>query len=245
MRLSVSEVQVMCQRAAVGAGLPVGLGEDGAAAAAWLVTTGLDGVEVFRRALDGLMAGTAVAVTPEVHDHEHRLVPVDVRRHSSALYAGPAISDRILVHGEGSRIARLVLPTVDEPLLVFACAMITVRRTTAPVTIQRQGHGSQQGYQARNLDHAWSLWGETAESLDAPGPADVIVALGSRAEEPGLLRLLTAADIEDAARQCYDHGVGVTADAYEWLVFHGRKILVADSHQSRLAGAGAGLSDND
>lgn len=245
MRLSVNEVRIMCQRAAVGVGLPFGLGEDGAAASAWLATAGLDGVEVFRRALDGLTAGTAVAVAPEVHGHEHRLVPVDARRDSSALYAGPALSDRIPVHGAGSRVARLALPAVDEPLLVLACAMITVRRTTAPVTVQWQGYGNQRRYQARYLDHAWSLWGEAAECLDAAGPADVIVEPGSRAEEPGLSRLLTAADIEDASRHCYAHGVRVAADAYEWLNFHARKILVADSHQSRLAGAGAGLHDND
>ncbi|HSH43254.1 MAG TPA: DUF3726 domain-containing protein, partial [Arenicellales bacterium] len=62
MRWSLNEARVICQRAAVGAGVPYGLAEDAAAAAAWLAAGGLPGMAVFRRCLDRFQSGQAAAV---------------------------------------------------------------------------------------------------------------------------------------------------------------------------------------
>lgn len=84
-----------------------------------------------------------------------------------------------------------------------------------------------------------------AQRVDAPGPVDVFVALGPGDEARELPCLLTAGDVEDAARRCHEHGAVIATGAYERVNAPARKMLVADSHHSRLAGAGAGLRDND
>lgn len=238
MRLSVNEVQTMCQRAAAGAGLPFGLAEDGAAAAAWLTMTGFDGVGVFCRALDGVLAGRAGRAKPGVDSERYCLVPAAGGYHSSALYAGPALADRMLVHAATGG-APLAAHAVDEPMLVLACAAIAGRRAAVPLTV-----GWHQ-CEARCGGGACSLWGSDAQRLDTPGPVDVFVALDPGDEAPELPCLLAARDVEDAARRCHEHGAVIATGAYERVNARARKMLVADSHRSRLAGAGAGLRDND
>lgn len=238
MRLSVTEVQTLCQRAAAGAGLPFGLAEDGAAAAAWLTTIGFDGVEVFCRALDGMLAGRTGRAKPGVDSERYCLVPAAAGCDSSALFAGPALADRMLVHAATGG-APLAAHAVDEPLLVLACAVIAGRRAAVPLRV-----GWHQ-CEARCGGGACSLWGSDAERRDAPGPVDVLVELGPGNKARELPCLLAAGDVEDAARRCHEHGAVIATGAYMRVNARARKMLVADSHHSRLAGAGAGLRDND
>lgn len=237
MRLSVNEVLTMCQRAGAGAGLPFGLAEDCAAAAAWLTTAGFDGVEVFRRALDGMLAERTGSVKPVVDGDRYCLAPAAAGRGSSALFAGPALSDRMRVHAiaGGAPLAALA---VDEPMLVLACVVIAGGRA-APFTV-----GWRQ-CEARCGDGGCSVWGIDGERLDTPGPVDVLVELGRGTGGRELHCRLAARDIEEAARRCHDQGVVIATGAYQRVNAWARKMLVADSHHSRLAGAGAGLRDND
>ncbi len=57
--------------------------------------------------------------------------------------------------------------------------------------------------------------------------------------------MLSAGAMAQSVRRCYDEGIVVADHAYERVNAHARKMLVADSPRSRIAGAGAGLHDND
>ncbi|MDZ7843088.1 MAG: hypothetical protein U5R46_20065 [Gammaproteobacteria bacterium] len=74
----------------------------------------------------------------------------------------------------------------------------------------------------------------------------MIVAWDSPGDgEPGLHRLLSAEAMAQAVQLCYQQGVVVDDQVYWRVDAHARRMLVADSPRSRIAGAGAGLRDND
>jgi hypothetical protein len=246
MRMSMNEVLTMCQRAAVGAGLPVGLAEDCAAASVWLETTGLNGVRVFRRALDGYLAGRTTGVTLETGAGRQRLLPMgDGGRGASALFAGPALSDRVAVHGAGRIAGPVEAHAVDEPILALACVVAGLHRAPDTLTIHWLQGAGRLRCEARCRDGAWSLWGDDGAVAGEPGPVDLLADLGSPGAPRDMASLFTEAAIAEALEHSHARGVQVAAGDYERVNASARKVLVADSPHSRLAGAGAGLHDND
>lgn len=233
----------MCQRAAAGAGVPFGLAEDCAAASAWLATAGLAGVEAFHRALERFLAGSSGPVEPEVGGGAYSLSPVAHGQSASALFAGPALSDRIPVRAPDGSGAPLCARAVDEPLLVLAC-IVAAGHAPPALTVRWQGPVGR--WAARCRDGAWSILGDDAGGLAETGSVDVFVDRESPiGKEPGLYCLLSATAIAQAVRRSYHQGVAVDDEVYRRVDSHARKMLVADSPRSRIAGAGAGLRDND
>jgi hypothetical protein len=61
MKRSLNEIEVAARRAAIGAGLPVGLAQDVSAAVAWLVARGLDGAGCLAALLEGVRREPSIA----------------------------------------------------------------------------------------------------------------------------------------------------------------------------------------
>lgn len=241
MRLSVNEVYTTCRRAAAGAGLPEGLAEDAAAATVWLVLAGLDGIEVFRRALENVAAGRAGAVTGAAHDGTYLYTPADEGKLASALFAGPALFDRIAAGMDDPCVG---IQLVDEPVLALAGADPAARRAPRPTRFHCRLADGQSGFEARFDEAGCWIHAGDARDIDGPGPGDLFVEWPTGGEPDSPCRL-TPAEAERTARRCHEEGVTVSDAVYEPVSARARNMLVADSERSRLAGAGAGLNDND
>jgi len=110
MRHSLNEVEVTLRKAAVGAGLPIGLAEDISRAAAWLVAGGLDGAGA---GLTAVEAGKTISSGVVMDDGTVRF---DTSRIACD---GPSAID-FLIAGQGRVMAQMTKP--DSILLMAGLA---------------------------------------------------------------------------------------------------------------------------
>ncbi len=108
MRRSFNEVELMLKKAAVGAGLDVGVAEDVARAAVALCRAQWDGVAIMAAALSRHQAG----------GRDNSLE----RQITRALCDGPSILDELIVQGTGCEIT---LAGVDHPKVLVGLGLIT------------------------------------------------------------------------------------------------------------------------
>ena len=122
MNLSLNEIEVMCKRAARGAGLPWGLAEEAAAASRFLTEVALPGADMLARLLERNDRRPVAMLAPMAAEGcwravSGRLCPV---------IAGSVLSDRAAELETG---AVFEMEEVDLPLLLlpFAAASIVGR----------------------------------------------------------------------------------------------------------------------
>ncbi|MBB4304729.1 hypothetical protein GGD81_003793 [Rhodobium orientis] len=237
--LSLNEIKFFFTRAAVGAGAPFGFGESFSKSLIFLAAIGLDPAAVAAPALDALAEGTSVPVAA-FDDGPKGLTarPATEGAPVSAIYAGPAVADRLLLLAARGDALPVLLPAVDQPALVLAA--IGTSSLAAPRIVISWHNGTDAIRMVRSGDGV-DISGTTLAGLVCPAPASATVML---AEADGLPPFSAEAFLKARSGRLVE-GVAVDGESFAAVQRHFRKCLVPSTDRSRIAGAGAGLTDND
>jgi hypothetical protein len=230
--LSLNEICFYFTRAATGAGAPFGIGEDFAAAAVWLSGQGADPAVLAAAALAGLTEGISGMRPCEAGD---ACWQSDDRPALSAIHAGPAAADWLTVEAAQSGRGRLVLRRIDQPALIAAAIAAAGVAAERIAVLWSSAIGERRGVVLAG--GSVSLVQGEEWRAPSPQPADVELVLNG----PDLpVRTGTA-------RAAAVAGEPVAVGDAPWAIIHACfcKSLVPSTNQSRKAGAGAGLTDND
>ena len=216
MAFSLNEIEVMCKRAARGAGLSWGLAEEAGKAARWLSSHGLPGPEELAeiltrndgRSYDELAPGSVQGIWCAPSG---RLCP---------LISGAALSDRAADIANGRTIE---FGAISQPLLLAPYAAAAAVQT------------------GKSLGLHWSgvIMAIAPESVSIEGdPA----AVAARSADWVRCRLG-----DGAMNAVVSRTLVRTVDAETWsrLSAFAQRTFAPATEASRLAGAGAGLTDND
>ena len=241
--LSLNEISFYFTRAAVGAGTPFGIGEDFAEASKSLAYLDLDPAAAALPALHGLARGssggslTLHAAADAIH------VRSSAGRILSAFYAGPVIADRLSIEAGGRKTCRLRLDDTDQPMLIVA-AVAAAGIDTARIALS---------WSSRKGAHVVvelgggiaTIAGLHEADVAAPAPAPVEVVLNDAAGVATPPSHAATKRLAEGRRRAVEHGVAVDDEAWSGVMGFFGRCLVPTTAQSRDAGAGAGLTDND
>jgi hypothetical protein len=216
MIVSLNEIESLALKACRGAGMSWGLAEEAGRAACWLALRGLP----WDRSLAARLEQSHLVSPPCLSPPD--IGPARAGGLLCPIHAGAAISDLIGLE------RRLTLHNVIEPIWVV------------PFADRR----------ARSGSHVALSWDGGAIEIGAPRTAATDASLRGLAVER-LDRLHAALHAVDATRheiaRGWEPSDGLEADAAAWAALEAwaARCYVPASLQSRLAGAGAGTSDND
>ncbi len=228
MHLSISEIDSNLVKAVLGAGLPLGLGEEAGRAARDLAGQGVDGLAAFADALDALDSGrsTGFQIDPAM---EGAFLPAEEGLSLSALRAGPSACD-LLVAGarSGKSHAAIALTAVDAPMVILSQALVASSEIETAIVVRwRDLEGLCQAGRLK-------ITGGGLEDCLAAGPADLAMTLSEPKES-----------VPEAASDALANGLSVDAETWRRIYAYANRQLVPATEASRLTGAGAGLTDND
>ena len=216
MTFSLNEIEAIGKRAARGAGLPWGLAEEAGKAARWLTARGLPGPEEL-----------AEILTRNDGKDYHDLAPVSANGVWQApsgrlcpLVSGPALCDRAAEIADGLEIE--FGPTA-QPLLLAPYAAGAAKLTGATIELSWPG-----------VVMLFTLNGVATEGDNAALTARSAESVRCRRSENAM-----------AASPAGAPGRVVDAETWSRLNAFAQRTFAPATEASRLAGAGAGLTDND
>jgi hypothetical protein len=232
MTLSLNEIEVTVRKAALGAGLPLGLAEDAGAVAGWLAAGGFPVAELMQEALASPHAG------------EPRLLRAGQIYRSaagegpcSALRLLPSACDLVLAAASGGG-GTAVEAVVDLPVLAVAQAAIACAGGATPLAVEIEGR-----LRAATGGGRTAIVGTAAE-LSELRSAPVRIR-GVRDEDFTAASAERTADLARARRSALEAGVRVEEAAWRQIETLAARTLVPATAHSRERGAGAGLVDLD
>jgi hypothetical protein len=216
MIVSLNEVETLSLKACRGAGMSWGLAEEAAHAARWLAAHGW----AWDRSLVALLSRRDDLSPPLVSAHDMR--PTEEGAVLCPIHVGAAVAD-LLRPGE-----HLTLHHVLQPmwLVPFACRWVRLGRIARLTWADGE----------MEVDTARPEISATATADLAVDRLDWIRVELSAEHSP------TSGASPAVARS---DGTAVDPSAWQALEARGARTYVAASLRSRIAGAGAGLSDND
>ncbi|HEX6101417.1 MAG TPA: DUF3726 domain-containing protein [Alphaproteobacteria bacterium] len=231
MTLSLNEIEVTVRKAALGAGLPLGLAEDAGAVAAWLAAGGFPVAELMQEALVSAQAG------------EPRLVRAGQVYRSAAgegpcaaLRLLPSACDLVLAAASGGGTA--VEAVIDLPVLAVAQAAVACAGGATPLAVEIEGR-----LRAATGAGQTAIVGTAAELSEfRSAPVRIRVA---RDEDFAAASADRTADLARARGSALEAGVRVEEAAWRQIEALAALTLVPATAQSRERGAGAGLVDLD
>lgn len=237
MRVSLNEIEKVCEKAACGVGVPAGADSDIGFGAAWLEARGLPGVTVAARDLGEFGNGSLTWQSGGTERHG------DALGLSLLPYAGGLIdlaaADALGKPGEAKAI---VVANARSPLFLLPAAVACSRdgcsfRITwaSPdvVVIVDSDHGSS--------IHAHALASDAATTLRI----EAVVGDVDVKEPPSLPLLCDHAALESRLAASLREGVAVDQPSWDRLQELAARTLVPASAESRRRGAGAEIDDNE
>ncbi|MCW2306003.1 DUF3726 domain-containing protein [Rhodobium gokarnense] len=237
--LSLNEIKFFFTRAAVGAGAPFGFGESFSKSLIFLAALGLDPARIAAPALDALATGASVPVAAFDAGPEGLTARATIQGAPiSALYAGPAVADRLLLLAARGDALPVLLPAVDQPALVLAA--IGASKIALP-RIAVSWHDGADAVRVVLSGDGVDVSGAPAAGLVRRTPAFTTVCV---ADTDGLPPFSAEAFLKAQSGRLAE-GVAVDGESFAAVQRHFRKCLVPSTDRSRIAGAGAGLTDND
>jgi len=216
MTFSLNEINATCKRATRGAGLSWGLAEEAGYAASWLARHSLPGPEA--------LAGHLTAIDGVGYDQISPQGTSDIWHASGGtlcpLITGAALCDLAgaLATGRTIALGRLSYPLLLLPFVAAASAM-----ENAQLSLSWAGVTAEFGPELR-------LAVAAADSLTQDLVPGVHITMGHTLSG------------EPVPRQTRGH---ISPEAGRILGSLGHRTYAPDTAESRLSGAGAGLSDND
>lgn len=207
----------MGKRAARGAGLSWGLAEEAGKAARWLAERGEPGADM----LAGRLADIDGVAYGDLAPADHDGVWSAPRGVLCPLVAGPMLSDRA---GDIAAGDELVFATTADPAFLAPYAAAVAKQTGRAVTLRWDGVAVT----------------VTAGGLTVDGPRDRLhVAVTEK------VTCAPAATAPAPSSSGRTQRRPVDADAWRRLDAFAQRTFAPATEASRLAGAGAGLEDND
>ncbi|MDT8327683.1 MAG: DUF3726 domain-containing protein [Roseovarius sp.] len=216
MTWSLNEIEGLSRKAARGAGLSWGLAEEAGKATRWLCAAGLPGAE----ALAGLLRQNDGAEYDTICPLEDTGTWAAKSGALCPLISGAAICDHASQIAEGRA---LELGQTSYPLLLLPYVAAAAQSLETTIQIEWPGVSMSCGRDAR-LIHS------TPEALASHSIPEIRITR-SRSNNGARLDLRTRGDI--------------TPEIAQVLTGFAHRTYAPDTAKSRLAGAGAGLSDND
>ncbi|MFV1463857.1 MULTISPECIES: DUF3726 domain-containing protein [unclassified Phaeobacter] len=216
MSHSLNEIEAMSKRAARGAGLSWGLAEEAAKGTRWLSSFGFPGTEMLADLLTMNDRIPSIDVSPVSLRAEVWHAPA---RRMSPLIAGAALSDcavRLLERG------KITMENVNFPLLAVPFMGGAALRLGRPVAAEWQG----------------ARLATDGKRLCVQGSSET---LHSRLAE----RMVFSAPAEMTGQQEPVMRASVSNASWDQLGKFAHRTFAPATEESRLRGAGAGLSDND
>ena len=215
--VSLNEIDASARRAARGAGMDWGLAEEAGKAVRWLAAHGLPSVTILAGLLEARQGRPLDAMKPLRLTGSWQAAEGPL----CPIIAGAALSD---LAGEIIRGRTIVLGPASAPLLLVAFL--------GPVAAA----------QGANFTVTW----DGAEIFISPqGPIADAEPRGLEAAMVPRVAIAAAPRTGRAAVPAKLAGVAVDEAIWQRLQYWAAKTYVPASEQSRILGAGAGLSDND
>ncbi len=216
MSHSLNEIEALAKRAARGAGLSWGLADEAAKCTRWLASFALPGPEMLAQLLDLNEHVRTVDVTP-VSLTGVWSSPAD---RLCPVIAGASLNDYAMQLQSGTDI---IMQNVSQPLLVVPFAAGTASNQGAPVKIQWNG--------VSLITNGNELFVNGSQSFLSDA-ATATLRCSAGAEMTGkVINRVMRGQIESS---CWNH-----------LSRFAQRTYAPATEESRLRGAGAGLSDND
>jgi hypothetical protein len=216
MSHSLNEIEAMCKRAGRGAGLSWGLAEEAAKGTRWLSSFGFPGTELLADLLEMNDCIPPIDVSPVSLSAELWHAPA---RRMSPLIAGASLSDCAVRLMERGSIA---MQNVSLPLLAIPFMGGAALRLGVPVAAEWQG--------ARLATDGKQLCVQATPDALITRQADRLVFCAP-AEMTGRREPVLRAEVSD--------------QSWDRLGLFAHRTFAPATEESRLRGAGAGLSDND
>lgn len=218
MQYSLNQIEHTVRKAVRGAGLSWGLAEEAGRAVRWLETMALNGV------------GSLVALLNEVDHCNWQDCAVEVNDHGwcsrsgilSPLVAGPSVCD--LIHEPTTGI--ICLQQVARPVLFLGYAGIVATQSEGLVQVHADD--------AIVLVGNTCLWIENSSNFDRPNVKQLNISLAPANSAPNA----KPQSVEIGAKEIKD-------DQMAALERYVHRTYVEATEASRMAGAGAGITDND
>ncbi|MEK0165689.1 DUF3726 domain-containing protein [Phaeobacter sp. A36a-5a] len=216
MSHSLNEIEAMSKRAARGAGLSWGLAEEAAKGTRWLSSFGFPGTEMLADLLTMNDRIPSIDVSPVSLRAEVWHAPA---RRMSPLIAGAALSDcavRLLERG------KITMENVNFPLLAVPFMGGAALRLGRPVAAEWQG----------------ARLATDGKRLCVQGSSETLHSLLAE-------RMVFSAPAEMTGQQEPVMRASVSNASWDQLGKFAHRTFAPATEESRLRGAGAGLSDND
>ena len=235
MHVSLSEVQTTVCKAALGVGLPLGLGEDAGRAARRMMASGVGSFAAFVDALESVDEERSTGF-----DADCAIVgnfgPKPADRLLSAIRAGPSACDLVASAARTDiGFERIVLTNVDVPIVILFEALVTSADGEMGQSVAWTvcGGGS---IEAVCWQGSLVLIKGTCEDLLVTEAAEITMCLVTR--KPSVVAITVDQRIQRDA---------VEIDEATWhrIRTYANRLLVVATESSRLTGAGAGVVDTD
>lgn len=239
--LSVNEVRFFFTRAAVGAGVPFGLGEDFSKAAIWLATMGADPAGLAAPALQSLAEGKSDAHIISHSDEMSMRFMSNDNKPLSALYTGPSVADQLCVAVANGENLQLVIENVDQSALL-AAYLATAEIEGAAISVSWTGAIGDTTRIEIAPDGTLTFASGGSQNLVAGIPANMEITYSKQNVAD---RRWQEKQATTPRRDVLEQGVEVGAEPWAVVLEYFRKCLVPSSLESRQQGAGAGMTDND
>ena len=236
MRVSLNEVQATAQKAAVGSGHAYGIAEELARATRWLCERGFRGVE---KLLHALREPQAAGLQIREGDAQ-----ISLDYEGDCLFvasAAASIGDLALLAQQ--RNSALAVSCLSHPLLVIPYLFDVAQRTGV---LQAQWK-SVDGFDvcARAENGNLSLFAPESLTLFQARATDFICRFSETAEDPTSPCVLDHQQMSQRVLDNIAQGAEINDQAWQTLNELAHRTYVPISEESRLSGAGAGLTDND
>ena len=217
MSFSLNEIEAMGKRAARGAGLPWGLAEEAGKAARWLTVRGLPGADQLADILTRNDKRDYADLAPQAVDGIWQAPAGRL----CPLITGAALCDRAAEIANGRLIE---LGKTAQPLLLVPYVAGAAKLTGAAITI---------------------AWNEVTVTLSSDGERIDGDRRSLAARSTARVRCRLADQMIGPAEQVHEPVAPVDAATWSQLSAFAQRTFAPATEASRLAGAGAGLSDNN
>ena len=230
MHVSLSEIQSTICKAALGVGLPLGLGEDAGWAARTMMTNGIGSISGFAEALDAIEEGKSTGFDADRAGAGY-FTSKPAGLLLSAIWAGPSTCDLVAsTTSRNSKFSTITLINVDIPSVILS----EVLESTVDVPQGRcvaWNSGSNDEIEAVCWRGSLSLIKGMRKDLLLNAPADITIQLVNQKPPDQSM---------DVDRRIQREAVEINASSWRRITIYADRLLVDASDTSRLTGAGAG-----
>jgi hypothetical protein len=230
VHVSLSEIQSTICKAALGVGLPLGLGEDAGWAARNMMTNGIGSISVFAEALDAIEEGKSTGFDADRAGAGY-FTSKPAGFLLSAIWAGPSTCDLVAsTTSRNSKFSTITLINVDVPSVILFEVLASTVGVPKGLCVAWNA-GSNDEIEAVCWRGSLSLIKGMRKDLLLTAPANITIQLVNQKPPDQSM---------DVYRCIQREAVEIHASSWRRITIYADRLLVDASDTSRLTGAGAG-----